>query len=370
MPRAKLVILKLGSAAIVTFSAALSACGNSPATPDSHAATVDAKAIDAVPPPDATPAPVTITAFADDGTPAVGLAVAFLNADDSVVLETVTDSNGSASASMAAGGSVTLGAALTVAPTGQTSKPQVFTFLAVKPGDNLVVGSAAPAAAMKQLTIDVPSSDNADSNGVFALGTSCGETPVHVNVANAKNTPITISIPSSCTTADLYIVAIDQNGAPTAGAFIAQQVIPASGPLTITATFAAMHSVAMSLNDVPGWTSNVLLELVPVDGNAELFSSTQNSPDNGNNTFQTTLPLVDSSTLQLVSIVSNFEQDGVGQVLIQRYSSDADEPIELGNGWLPSIEAQANYNTPTTGVIWTESGSAGPANVAYNKMNL
>jgi len=56
--------------------------------------------------PDAPALPVTLTVTVD-GAPQGGVKVYFLNADSSVVLNTVTDATGTASAVMAAGGSVT-----------------------------------------------------------------------------------------------------------------------------------------------------------------------------------------------------------------------------------------------------------------------
>src|SRR5215475_1528614 len=65
---------------------------------------------DARPSPDAASdagdSPVTLTII-KDGSPAIGVTVYFLNADDSVVSTAITDTMGSARAVMAAGGSVT-----------------------------------------------------------------------------------------------------------------------------------------------------------------------------------------------------------------------------------------------------------------------
>ena len=369
MPRANLVISNVGTVALL----ALGGCSNSPATPDGHVVAIDAKSIDAVPTPDAAPVPVTITAFGDDGSPAVGLPVAFLNADDSVVLETVTGADGSASATMAAGGSVTLAPGITVAPTGQTARPQVFTFLAVQPGDNLLVGSPAAAAAMNQLQINIPTADNPDGNGSFSVGANCGAGVTgQAHVPPSTDTSVMLSIPASCTTADLYIVAADHNGVPTAGAFIAQQALPTNGPLTLTPTFSPLHPVNITLNDLPGWTATMGVALVAMDGASTMFENGQVYNFNGNNPFQTMQSVVDTASTQIVSIVSETEGNGSGvaQVFIQRLADDSDETIELGGGWLPSIESSANYDTPSSGVIWTESGNSGPANIAYNKLNL
>lgn len=80
--------------------------------------------------PDAPLLPVTIAVVNGDAAVA-GVHVYFLNADSSVVLATTTDATGTASAVMAAGGSVTV-----VDPfaTGQVSNHTIETFMAVTPG--------------------------------------------------------------------------------------------------------------------------------------------------------------------------------------------------------------------------------------------
>src|SRR3954469_5949811 len=59
------------------------------------------------PPPDAMSPDEVSLAVIDQGVPAIGVAVYFLNADGSLASATVTDDTGSASAVVTAGGSVT-----------------------------------------------------------------------------------------------------------------------------------------------------------------------------------------------------------------------------------------------------------------------
>ena len=121
--------MKLTKQVWLVSSVALAACGGGSSTADAPIAAIDAPpggsidapigspdgahTIDAATSPDAAvPGPVTVNAFTPKGLPASGLPIAFLNADGSVVLETTTDRNGVATATMLAGGSVTLGAAI------------------------------------------------------------------------------------------------------------------------------------------------------------------------------------------------------------------------------------------------------------------
>jgi hypothetical protein len=76
---------------------------------------------------------VTVVDPSGSGVPAVGVTVVFVDPDGTVVKTANTDSNGKASADVLPGASVT-----TVAP--RASSFQMRTMLAVKPGDDLVIG--------------------------------------------------------------------------------------------------------------------------------------------------------------------------------------------------------------------------------------
>ncbi|MBP9085652.1 MAG: hypothetical protein KBG15_06010, partial [Kofleriaceae bacterium] len=129
---------KIRSGFTSVFSLALLAavgCGDDPAKFADAAPVVDAP-----PAIDANQVGVVKVTVERAGGPAASVPVAFQNADNSVVATspTSTDATGVASATMNPGGSVTV---VLPALTGPSARPtEVFTFIGVKPGDELVVG--------------------------------------------------------------------------------------------------------------------------------------------------------------------------------------------------------------------------------------
>ena len=100
-------------------------------------ARVDATAVDVGPGSDAAAAGLVEVTVYYYGALFPGASVLFLDATDAVVLQGITNAQGVASAIMLPGGSVT---AVLLADSGFAGQ-QVFTYLDVKPGDHLVVGT-------------------------------------------------------------------------------------------------------------------------------------------------------------------------------------------------------------------------------------
>ena len=100
------------------------------------------------------------------GTPEAGVVVYFQNADSSLVARAVTDLTGTARATMATGGFVTAVLA------GQTSS--LYTFAAVKPGDQLVLDDVV---ADPQLDVfsTTPSDPGAPSLAYYYLFSTCAD---------------------------------------------------------------------------------------------------------------------------------------------------------------------------------------------------
>src|SRR5690242_16090055 len=86
---------------------------------------------------DAPPSPVTVTVYDLGSTGAVvpGVPVVFVNPNGTAVAHPVTDAQGKASAI------VQTGATVTVVYEPQPARYQLFTYQAVKPGDNIIVGN-------------------------------------------------------------------------------------------------------------------------------------------------------------------------------------------------------------------------------------
>jgi hypothetical protein len=132
---------------------------------------------DASPPPDAMPPDEVSLAVINQGVPAIGVPVYFLDADGSLASATVTDDSGSASAVVTAGGSVTAIRPFTTRPaptaTAIGDGDELRTFLAVKPGDHLVLSRAATDSVT--VVFDGAAPDGGNSDTSYQLVSTCGD---------------------------------------------------------------------------------------------------------------------------------------------------------------------------------------------------
>lgn len=121
--------------------------------------------------PPAEPTTEVTIRVSDRGSPVASLPVVFQAADDSVIKETTTGSDGSAVADMPNGGTVTV---IRLRPDDQNGNPQapeVFTYVGVKAGDVLDLQSpSGVTTAPTTITVRVPPNEN----GVATVSTPCG----------------------------------------------------------------------------------------------------------------------------------------------------------------------------------------------------
>ena len=125
-------------------------------------------------PPDMMALTVALT-ITNLGLPVPNVTVYFVNADDTLVKSAVTDATGTASAVMAAGGSVTAIDPFAVvnpvrpSPAGGVNIPELRSFLGVKPGDHLFLTRAAIDDVVVPLNVPLATDAN-----VYDLYSTCG----------------------------------------------------------------------------------------------------------------------------------------------------------------------------------------------------
>lgn len=182
------------SLASVALLAGLAGCGEVVTLAD---AAPDAVVYDANTTPDvAVAGTVKVTVYdGNTSAPAVNVAVVFLNADGSVVLNTKSSGTGTAMAEMVAGGSVTA-----VVPDGAGF--QILTSLDVAPGDEIVLGQEPRdnANAGNFTVTDIPASNSGYSTTVYG---PCNSTNV---AAGATSATLTLTNDCKDLTTDLLIV--------------------------------------------------------------------------------------------------------------------------------------------------------------------
>ena len=114
---------------------------------------------------------VTLTVL-KDGAPAAGVAVYFLDTNDSVVLSDVTNQSGVVRADMEGGGSVTAVNPFTPPPAPRPAIDELRTFVGVKPGDHLALTQTMRVAST--FTLQVPSVGGETPDTSYGVVTNCG----------------------------------------------------------------------------------------------------------------------------------------------------------------------------------------------------
>jgi len=225
----------------------LAACGDDGVrhTPD---ATVHDGPVTPDAPIDGAATPVTIQTTLD-GQPIGGVHVYFQNADSSVVLATVTDASGAASAVMAPGGYVTAIDPYQPPALGRVAD-EIDTFVGVKPGDHLHLAQRVSSTAIN-FTVTVQADPAATSYGAF---TPCGSTSLTSAGSGAAPTG-TIALYNCGADTDFLVVTYDQAGAPLDFFFVPSVAVADQQPLDLTAqTYAAVSTRTYSWTN-PGTVS-------------------------------------------------------------------------------------------------------------------
>jgi hypothetical protein len=192
-------------------------------------------------PVDAAPQLVTVTVLdqAGSGLPVPGAPVAFINPDGTAVAHPVTDLQGKASAEVKAGASITIVL--------QTSPQQfeMLTMLAVKPGDNILVGgNNNDNTAAGNFAVTFSATTNA--TGYTILG-PCGS-----SFSPSAGT-VNLSMYKYCKQDMMEIQVLATNSAGASLGYVSMSNVPlASGAVTMPSTYSAFTTVAATYNNING----------------------------------------------------------------------------------------------------------------------
>jgi hypothetical protein len=258
----------------------LAACGDDGVRHTPDAAPHDGPATDA--PADAAGDPVTLTATRN-GIPVPGVHVFFQNSDSSIVSNTTTDDNGTASAVMAAGGYVTAVDPYALPALGATASNDVMTFVHVKPGDHLRL-SEGSAATFIAVNISAPFDPAATTESVYA---SCGHDPAQLSppaqavVAQVATAQMQLMNCGAAT--NFLLVSYDQNSQPLNMAYLTNIAVTDGGAVDLTAaTFVGVDTKTWTFNNGPALTSLSFQDVV-VDPLGAIFSTGNETPSDQQN---------------------------------------------------------------------------------------
>ena len=285
---------------------------------------------DDMPPP---PPPVTDVKIVvhDATTPQAGVRVIFTNPDDSLVSDTMTGADGSATAELPNGGNLTVIRTYPVDPQGKLTPSEVYSYVGVKAGDRLELGKAMDATATPAaINVVLPVTTTGPAN----IMTPCG-----IGQGAAPNVPITVKACDSMV--DYYVT--DQNNASFYKRLAYGPNADLSGeqlnePLTATLT---------ATNVDP--TTQVSAELRIVAGNYQLFTTNPQRVDQ--TPANVDLPSVTGPDQLVVATISG--PQGTQMVTTRSVYAASPVTVDATSGLIPYMAAPAF--TPAS-ISWTETG--------------
>ena len=349
--------------------AALTACGNSGTNKLADAPIV----IDDAPVFDAPPARVTVHVTLE-GSAAPGVVVYFLNADSSVVSDTTTDSDGSASALMAAGGSVTV--IEPQAPETLSASDHLDTIEGVQPGDLIPIDVDLPDAGFITFSLVVPT-DATAGVATYHLSTSCGAqdiTPppsLRAPAAGTNNAAVTVGNLLGCNgVADMLVSTHDSTGA-VVDWFLAPAVAVTDGAtVTLTNAYRPAQTLSLAYSGLPSTVTRIdeFDNVLTTRGvlSARTFASTVNPVDNAASfTAPTALP---AGSKQLV--VTDFTNTGVFDSQEVYQWGPVAATYTLTGGLLQDFTTQPALDITNQQVTWSLGATGNEADAVYTEIDL
>ena len=299
-------------------------------------------------------APVTVTVFDDNNSPAMGLPVAFLNADGTVVLETTTDITGTASATMASGGSVTVGASQ-VGLLSDSSQGIVYTWLGVAAGDVLTANQPVIPEVGQQINVNV--SSPADANGAdYQIFGFCPDGN-NFNGETSDGSATSIMVPANCTPADFYVAVYDTNGDEIDDSYSASVALADGANVTLGA-LVAVATDSVSITTLPGTlASNVNMDFALTDG-TNVLDDEEPSAGATNGTVTASIDFGAFANLDLMS--EYYGHSGDGQFFdswTRGPSVNAAVNLDFTALMMASITATPTFDLPSNTLSWTEAAT-------------
>jgi len=294
------------------------------------------------PPDNPPPPPPTEVRIAvhDPSGPVAGLAVVFMNADDSVAADAVTDAQGVAVATMPTGSvSVIRDDASSTEPAGT-----VYTYVGVKAGDKLDLALPALSTTTPMtVTVRVPEGDP-DAPLPVTVRTPCGE-------GTGAPPEVTVTLDGRCgAMTDFYVMEI---GDEYPSAFIKRAPIASAVDLSLE-TYRPALTTSLSVTNVPIGATAYIEKTLETDLFRPVFSSGIQTVAEGQS-VDTIIPDLPGVEEQLIATVSyNGSMQRVGKR--QPYAA-APGMVDLSTAMIIGPSAPSISNDMLT---WTEAGSGAP----------
>jgi hypothetical protein len=312
---------------------------------------------DAPPPPDSDVdasdfGPVTLTVLQDD-TPQVGIKVVFQNADNSVVSETTTGTDGKATEMMRPGGFVTAIDPFPNTPQG-IPETDLRTFAGVKPGDQLRLSQDFGGGNTIDVTVLLPIAANASE---YRVSTNCQlDFSIFPGGGSGSGAPEATMQLSGCgATTNLLVTALDGNGNVLSSIYKQSVALTNNGTIDLTEdTFTAAPDVTFTYTNVP--TSSSFVQINPIRATALgtiYFGFVAANVDAGMATLTTKIPTVTNATAVTLSTINT---GSTRQSIVEWGPPASTYALDYGGFVLPDFAGEPTLDIANHKVAWTNDG--------------
>lgn len=308
---------------------------------------------DAPPPPDAdvdasTFGPVSLTIL-QGTTPQVGVKVVFQNANNSLVTETTTGTDGKASAMMAPGGFVTAFDPFPV-PQG-ISGSELRTYSGVKPGDELRLYQPDFGTPSIDVTFLVPVAPNA---GSYRISTNC-HVGYEIFTGGSGGTPsATIQLSGCGATTNLLVEAIS-NGQSVGAIYKPSVALANNGTVDLTQdTYAATPAATFSYTNVPASAESVQVDIQRATSLGAIYYQGGSAAVAGSTAALTTnVPTIaNASSITTSSFIGNSTYHSITDWGAPATSYS----LDVGAAMLPDFASPPNLDVPNHRITWSNNG--------------
>ena len=218
---------------------------------------------------------VTVLDPSGSGVPAPDMHVVFLDPDGSLVKSATTDTNGKAEADVLPGGSVT-----SVVFASQTTTYQMETVFAVKPGDDLILGSKDTVTTqIGNFTVTYPAY-TVTTPASYTIGGPCGSVTVPAPAAGPPPTTATLPFTSDCQLDSMELVVVANDATPKALAYLTKTGVPfaANGSANLSGGYQSALSFTSTYTNANANITNLTMRRKVPDGFATAASATATPP--------------------------------------------------------------------------------------------
>ena len=321
---------------LVGLSIAATACGSIVNNPDATGDDACITCADAV-----TFGSVKVFAISNNGLVA-NADVIFQNADDSVVTTLKTNATGTVQADMLAGGSVTV----ILPPDPRGFVQQVFTWVGVKPGDELV--TAAKPVVLPTKTPRVFNLPSAGVGVLYNVETECGRT------LGSDNPSVTVQMDQGCTTSNVFVTV---RGVMPFAFYVPNLTIPAGVVDLRTRMYASSKNVETTISNAPSFLTGATISASLLAGKLKMTA-----PDATTVAFPTPLSpttmafalLPDVAGADGLYLINLERSSGAAQFFAERSSGDR-YSLDLAVAPLPWLLSAPAIDFAAKAAVWTES---------------